>query len=192
MKYTNRLKGSVTQALVRSLLTDAGITVVPLGIEEVIREVSDLEQDKYLALGLPDALRKLPDFFAANRERTKSWLIEVKFRKTWSDDVRAELETKLKEQAKTWTPLYLILFFGETPSYFPGQPSSWVRTGKLSVIDDQLHVEIAGTQKPWLEVKWHELERVQDTFPELDDPARWEEAVIHATLSVSKGLVSLS
>lgn len=145
MDYTNRLKGSVTQALVRSLLTDAGITVVPLGIEEVIRELSDLTEEKYLTLSLPEPLRRLPDFFAVNSERTQSWLIEVKFRKQWSNDTREALGKKLTEQVKAWNPIYLVLFFGESPSKgYQKMPGGWVRASKLVLHEDQLCVEKIG------------------------------------------------
>ncbi len=191
MKYRNRLKGSVTQALVRSLLTDAGITVVPLGIEEVVREVSDMEAAQYAALDLPDTLKKLPDFFAVNRERTKSWLIEVKFRKTWNEEVQKQLYNILREQVETWHPLYLIIFFGDTPSHFPGQPSSWIRVAKL-IWNGDLSVVKDDVQKHWYDVDWKAFSRIQDTFPELGAPEKWEAAVLDATISVSRGLVALS
>lgn len=104
MKYSNRLKGSITQALVRSLLIDAGITIVPLGIEEVIRELSDMPQKQYNALNLPYPLKTLPDFFAINVDRLESWLLEVKFRRTWNSDVQDELYYTLYEQVKSWSP----------------------------------------------------------------------------------------
>lgn len=191
MNYTNRLKGSVTQALVRALLTDAGISVVPLGIEEVIREVSELDAEQYLRLGLPDTLRKLPDFFAANRDRTKSWLLEVKFRSTWTDEVSQQLYVGLKEQVATWNPLHLILFFGDTPSLFPKQPSSWIRVAKL-IWQGDLFVETEKGPKHWFEVDWKEYSRIQDVFPEIGAPEKWEDAVLDATIAVSRGLVSLS
>lgn len=72
MEYSNRLKGSVTQALLKSLLADAGYRVVPLGIEEAIREVTSLDKERYSALELPSVLRKMPDFFIADRELQNS------------------------------------------------------------------------------------------------------------------------
>ncbi len=192
MEYTNRLKGSVTQALVRSLLTNAGITIVPLGIEEVIREIAELRHAEYRALNLPDSLKQLPDFFAVNQDRTQSWLIEVKFRRIWSDEVKAELEAKLKKQVKSWSPIYLILFFGETPSkYYPNTPASWVRAGQLIIVEDELHVRIGRTIKPWNDIEWNDFPRIQDIFPQLNTREKWEEEVISATLEISKGLVSL-
>jgi len=193
MKYTNRLKGSVTQSLVKSLLTDAGITVVPLGIEEVIREVSALSLEKYLTLDLPSSLRELPDFFAVNSERTQSWLIEVKFRKTWNDVVRRELGEKLIKQVMSWSPIYLVLFFGETPSiHYPDTPASWVRAGRLTIENDDLHIQCSHNLKRWSDIVWNDLVRIQDVFPELNAPERWDAEVISSTLKISKGLVDLT
>lgn len=81
MDYKNRLKGAITQVLLKSLLEDAGYRIVPLGIEEVLRELSSLEQEHYKQLNLPPALRKLPDFFVADMEFKKTYLVEVKYRK---------------------------------------------------------------------------------------------------------------
>ena len=192
MKYSNRLKGSITQALVRSLLIDAGITVVPLGIEEVIRELSDMSQKQYNALNLPYHLKTLPDFFAINADRSESWCLEVKFRGNWNNDVQKELYNTLYEQVKSWSPLHLILFFGNTPSYFPENPSSWIRVAKLRCDNDKILVEIKGDLKDWFETEWTEFSRIQDVFSELSSPEKWEDAVLKLTISVSKELVELS
>jgi len=167
--------------------------VVPLGIEEVVREVSDLKEDRYLALNLPESLRRLPDFFAVNRERTQSWLIEVKFRRTWNDAVKNELGGILTEQVKWWSPMHLVLFFGESPSkYYQDQPASWVRAARLTLHDSALHFQFGNGIKAWSDVDWTHLSRVQDIFPQLNEREKWEAEVIAATLEISKGLVAIS
>lgn len=191
MRYENRLKGSVTQALVRAMLTDAGLSVVPLGIEEVVREVAELSIDRYLALELPMRLRKLPDFFVANADRTQSWLVEVKFRRTWNERTREELLDTLTEQAQHWSPLYLVLFWGETPSYYPDQPSSWLKAGKLRWRDEDLWLEAQTGPRLWRECSWTHLDRVQDVFPALNNREVWDAAILNLTIAVSKGLVGL-
>lgn len=192
MNFSNRLKGSVTESLIRSLLADCGLTVVPLGIEEVIREMAELSQERYLALSLPDSLRKLPDFFATNKDRSKSWLIEVKFRKTWTNEVRDELELKLTPQVNVWSPLYLVLFYGESPHpYDTTGPAAWIRVGELRIKDTKLHVMDKGVLKPWSESKWNSMDRIQDVFPELNDKEKWNEGVLKDMLLVSKHLTNL-
>jgi hypothetical protein len=192
VKYSNRLKGSVTQALVRSLLSDAGISVVPLGVEEVVREISELDIKQYQSLNLPLSLRKLPDFFAVNLDRTQSWLIEVKFRKTWNAAVRDELGKTLGEQVRYWEPLYLILFWGETPSKIPSQPSSWVKAVRLGWHSNELWAETDFASYKWSQIEWRDLDRIQDVFPQLNSRDAWDTATLHLTIAVSKGLSGLT
>lgn len=192
MNYQNRLKGAVTQSLVRSLFAQAGLTVVPLGIEETVREVADLPMDQYVGLGLPIALRKLPDFFAANRERTTHWLVEVKYRRQWSDAVRDELGQTLAQQVSTWDPLVVFIFVGETPSQFD-QPSSWVRAAQVKMDGDVLKFRPhgGGDYLPWGQATFFSLQRVQDVFPQLNDAQLWESSALRLTLEMSRGLTRL-
>lgn len=190
MKYTNRLKGAITQSLVKALLSQAKMTVVPLGIEETIREVADLPVAQYLALELSPALRKLPDFFATNAERARYWLIEVKFRSNWSDAVRSELGAALLEQAHVWAPLHVVIFLGDTPSYF-NQPSSWVRVATVFVENEVLKFNHPEGPRNWCDAAWHSLERIQDVFPALNMRELWNDDALAATLQISKGLTEL-
>ena len=57
MNYKNRLRGAITQVSLKSLLENASCRTVPSGIEEVLRELSSLEQEHYKQLNLPPALR---------------------------------------------------------------------------------------------------------------------------------------
>ncbi|MHB1056355.1 MAG: hypothetical protein ACYC0F_00555 [Rhodanobacter sp.] len=192
MDYQNRLKGAVTQSLVRSLFAQAGLTVVPLGIEETIREVSDLPLDQYMRLDLPTALRKLPDFFTTNRERTTHWLVEVKYRRQWNEAVREELGQVLTHQVATWDPLVVFIFVGETPSQFD-QPSSWVRAAQLKLDDGELKFRPhgGGDYLSWSQATFINLQRVQDVFPQLNDTHLWASSALHLTLDISRGLTRL-
>ena len=114
MDFKNRLKGSVTQTLVKALLEDARYRTIPLGVEEVIREVSVLSQRDYSDLELPEVLRKMPDFFVADKDISKAWLVEVKYRKVWNDEARRKLGKQILEQVKVWNPLFLTVFLGNS------------------------------------------------------------------------------
>ena len=81
MQFANRIKGSVTQTLLRALLEDGGYRIVPFGIEEVWRDLALLNEAEYEGLKLPRTLRQLPDFFVANQSFDLTWLVEVKYRK---------------------------------------------------------------------------------------------------------------
>ena len=192
MNYQNRLKGAVTQSLVRSLFAQAGLTIVPLGIEETIREVAELPLTKYLGLNLPLALRKLPDFFATDRDRTTHWLVEVKYRREWNDATRDELEQSLSEQVSTWSPLVVFIFVGETPSRFV-QPSSWVRAAQVKMDNGTLkfnHCE-NGTYVPWSQANFINLQRVQDVFPQLNNSELWASSALDLTIEISRGLTRI-
>src|SRR5688572_19535038 len=112
MDFKNRLKGTVTQTLLKALLEDAGYRVVPLGIEDVIREVTGLPIANYEALNLSFTLRKLPDFFVADRTFGKHWLVEVKYRKQWDKQTRESLGKEMLKQVAQWQPILLVVFLG--------------------------------------------------------------------------------
>jgi hypothetical protein len=111
--FSSKMKGAVTQTLVKSLLEDAGYRVTPLGIEEVVRELASVGQEQYLKLNLPQSLRSLPDFLVTDAAITKTWLVEVKYRRSWDAREIQALHAKLMEQASAWGPFVLLLFLGE-------------------------------------------------------------------------------
>ena len=111
MEFRNRLKGNVAQTLFETLLGDVNYRIVPLGIEEIIREVRNLDSKAYINLGLSQTLRKLPDFFVALPDFQKTYLVEVKYRKNWSDSVRDRLGKEIREQVNQWQPLTLVVFW---------------------------------------------------------------------------------
>ena len=180
MKYTNRLKGAITQTLLKSLLEDAGYRIVPLGIEEVIREIKVLGKKQYLSLKLPDNLRSLPDFFVTDRKVSKVWLLEVKYRKSWGPSTRKILEPGLKQQVKEWDPLYFMMFLGH-PFEDNESPSYRMRVARLSIRKDQLVVidKEGDVQVNWNKANWTDFSRVQDVFKKLDK--KWEKQTIEKT-----------
>lgn len=193
MEYSNRLKGSVTQALLKSLLADAGYRVVPLGIEEAIREVTSLDKERYSALELPPVLRKMPDFFVADRELKYSWLVEVKFRNEWNDDVRRSLEAQLTEQVQAWSPLYVIVFLGTPAKRRDTYPSAWMGVAKLSIKDGQLVVasESGDNEYMWDEIEWSSFARIQKVFLKLDEKEKWDEKTLEKTWTLLGELMKL-
>ena len=52
MHFDRRIKGAITESLVKTLLEDSDYRVIPLGIEEVVREVISLDEDEYRSLEL--------------------------------------------------------------------------------------------------------------------------------------------
>jgi hypothetical protein len=193
MDYKNRLKGAITQVLLKSLLEDAGYRIVPLGIEEVLRELSSLEQGRYQQLNLPPALRKLPDFFVADIEFEKTYLVEVKYRKYWNASTKRCLGRTLLQQLKYWNPLVLMLFIGNpvNPASYPPTPSHYM--GVLWLDYDDEHEEIfwedrKGTYS-WDSVEWGNFKRVQDIFTGVSK--QWSEQTLYKTMSLVSSLKDL-
>jgi hypothetical protein len=175
MDFKNRLKGSLTQTLFRSLLVDAGYYVVPLGVEEVIREVNSLSQPQYQNLELPSVLRRMPDFFVADKNYEKYFLIEVKFRRSWNSFTREQLRENLYAQAQTWGKILLFVLLGETAR--PNSPTEsnaqfigaiWVYSsaGKLHYEGINHHTDDPKTDS-WDNLDWNHFYNIQQLFPEL-------------------------
>lgn len=192
MDYSNRLKGSITQTLLKSLLTDVGYKVVPLGVEEIIREVSTLNHNDYNNLNLPDVLRKMPDFFVSNGDLSQCWLVEVKFRKKWDENVKHALGNGLKKQVESWGDIYVIILLGKSaPDKSSEIPSAWIGVAKVFLNNNILCVSTEdGTTVTWDDLKWVNLQRIQKIFTELDSATKWSEAILMKTLSINKYLIT--
>jgi hypothetical protein len=180
MQFANRIKGSVTQALLRALLEDGGYRIVPFGIEEVWRDLSLLNEAEYTALKLPRTLRQLPDFFVASQSFKKTWLVEVKYRKEWSDEVRDALGRRLKDQVANWSPLYLMMFLGTPAKRNVAAPSSWMGVLRLELDQDQLVARSldGATTTKWNEVTWATFSKIQNVFTTLSDHSKWSEQTL--------------
>src|SRR5579872_2875103 len=62
----NLLRGRLAEQILTVLLERAGYRVTRLGIEVLFDEVKYLDRERYLALGLPEQLRTLPDILVAD------------------------------------------------------------------------------------------------------------------------------
>ena len=180
MKFDSRIKGSVTQALLKSLFEGSGYMIVPLGVEEVIRELTILDSDAYKNLKLPKNLRCIPDFFVANDEMSETWLVELKFRKQWNDDVRKSLSSQLRNQAEHWGPFHLLLFLGESCKKYDYKPSGWFGVARLDYRESELVLlkNNDSVRCKWKDVKWDDLYRIQDVFDKINAKENWQEGVL--------------
>ena len=115
MRFTNIVKGQVTQILVKTLFERVGYRVTRLGVEELFYEVVHLDAKAYANLKLPENLRFLPDFLIAEPDISKAFLLEVKFRKKLDINSAKTLYATLSKQRKYWPDSYCILILGESP-----------------------------------------------------------------------------
>lgn len=180
MDFTSKLKGQITQSLIECLLVDAGLRVVPLGIEQVIREVKLLSKEQYLAAGISPTLRSLPDFFIANSDMSRTWLLEVKYRRHWNEETRADLARSLFSQVKMWQPLHLAVFLGETNNN-PSFPNSYLRMLRLVIHEGAVCHHIAERKfrlgnkvipesfVPVEGIDWLKMDLIQKVFPDISE-----------------------
>lgn len=96
MSFENRIKGDITESIVKALLIDDGYRVIDSGIEHLIREVLCLSREQYMELSFAHALRKLPDLVVMNKDQTVSHLVEVKYKQKWSHQLIIDLEEQVK------------------------------------------------------------------------------------------------
>lgn len=189
MKFENRVKGGVTQTLLKCLLDDAGYRVVPFGIEEAVRELVCLSREEYQTLDLPHVLRKMPDFFVTDKAMKKAWLVEVKFRKRWDEQTRSAIKKDMSSQFKFWLPLHLVVCVQE-PVYEdkPNMPYSYIGAAELMADQDgDLAVvsNCSGLVK-WDNVSWGDFPKIQTVFPGLR--SRYREKTIEATMRAIQSL----
>jgi len=199
MNFQNRVKGAITQTLMKSLLEDAGYRVIPLGVEEVVREVRALSLPEYTNLGLPKILKSLPDFLITDESYSASWLVEVKYRKEWNERVKEELRKEIQLQVQQWQPLLLTVFLGTSVKPDSDKPANSIGVIKLISDRDQLFCSwttatgFNGKKEdrltPWPEITWGDFRRLQDEFQGLG--SRWKESTLSKSLNLLRGLRGL-
>ncbi|MDX9988326.1 hypothetical protein [Thiothrix unzii] len=164
--FSNMVKGQVTQALVKTLLEEADYRVVRLGIEELLREAVQLNGKEYANLDLPKGLKCLPDLLVSNKEMSKSYLVEVKFRKSIDISSLRKLEKKLSEQYEFWPETYTIIIRGDKGVSGGNFHQDYMRV-LLKDDVDKIKSLIRNTSKIDIENIWREfssLDRVFDQF----------------------------
>ncbi len=163
MEFERLIKGHITESLVQTLLEHAGYRVVPLGIEQVIREVKDRG-----SWNLPKPLRTLPDFLITDAEFKKSWLLEVKYRHQWNDYTIKSLEETLTNQVQYWSEFYFLVLLGNCDG---GKVSTASRSGifHLTHRDGKLGYLNKGQFYAWKNAEWKFSSRIHNVFEDLQE-----------------------
>ena len=113
MDFLDRIKKEMSEGIVKAILEHHGYRVIDTGIEKTIREVSCLPQDLYLSLGFPDALRKLPDFVVMDKDQSKKYLVDVKYRFGWNNKML--FDEKIRSQLEIFESMTLVVVNGNPP-----------------------------------------------------------------------------
>lgn len=194
MDFKNRIKKGLTEAVVKSILVDAGYRVLDFGIESQIRELECLTALEYLGLDFPTALRSMPDLLVMDREQTLKHLVEVKFRSGWNVELLLEIE----EQVRLFKEVVLICLNTQpvVPAGRLTSPASYLRCCRLTFQDERYCVELNDHgEKKWLEVgelgthdgQWWGLRPLQEIFAKVDD--RREAGTLFTAIGSIKGLI---
>ncbi len=146
-----------------------------------------------MALNLPRQLRGLPDFFVSTNEIDQTWLVEVKYRKSWTPEVQEALEAQLREQVENWHPLFLMIFLGNS---FDGVNSSPIYHMKVVKLDWDADEGLVTDHPekgrcPWKYSKWEKFMRIQDVFTKCKEKERWEAQTIEKTKEIAIKLKDL-
>ena len=193
IRFTDRLKGDLTQSIFNSLMLEVGLISIPVGIEQVIREVTSLSYDQYSKLALPTNLRSLPDFLVSDRDFTYHKFVEIKYRSTWNAKTRLQLKTKIEAELATWSPLYLVVFLG-SPAEDRGYtevfetPATWLRAAKLGIRDGLIYADVDDGNILWGDLTWKLMCPLQRYFPELKKTFEEEESAMMIASRVGSSL----
>jgi hypothetical protein len=164
MDYSNVVKGHITQSLLKSLLERAGYRVTRLGVEEVFNEIIYLNEEKYRALNLPENLRFLPDLLVAEHNLERAFLVEVKFRKAFTEESAKSLYEELERQRKHWKDSYAVIMVA----------NSWADDNKFH--QDYIRVLRPDETEKLIDTKWirqsdpkRNYECIWKALPKLND-----------------------
>jgi len=196
MKISNVVKGQITQTLMKVLLERAGYRVARFGIEELFQEVVHLSVQQYRALGLPPALRSLPDLLVTDLNIEKAFLVEVKFRALLTAESLRSLHATLTEQSKFWPEMHTVLLTSTTQRSDASFHQDYIRVLRPGEFDrllpNQYLLEHARPENIGHYV-WKELPQLHEVFDRFhwdNDVSRTDDADFIA--SAIKDLKALS
>jgi hypothetical protein len=108
-------KGRFAETIISTILEYAGYRVVRLGVEEAVSEVKAGVARGESPLKLPDQLRTAPDFLVVDPRSGVTTLLEVKFRRTFDDEVARLLHLRLKQQVALWPGTVTAIVCAQVP-----------------------------------------------------------------------------
>lgn len=161
MNFTSFFRGHTVESIFENLLSHAGYTIVPFGIEKTIREVRTFNREDYLSMveNTNKTLRYMPDFFVLDNENKKGWLVEVKYRKDFEDNDRQSFIKEVNDNYKNWRPFILLLAVGNPPQEWDTEKIK-IKLIRAFVINEDIDKDffIKNTK------------RIQEVFTKLSDP----------------------
>ncbi|ELK4796398.1 TPA: hypothetical protein L5Q98_002069 [Pseudomonas aeruginosa] len=192
MEFESKLKGSISETISINIFENAGYRVTPLGIEKVVREIKSLTKDQYLGLNAK-TLKSMPDMLITEPDMSNAWLVEVKYRKSFSSFKNCEkLQKKLNEQSKLRGSLFVLLYVDKKEGISTRAAGSYCGVIEVQSKSGVLHFKQKNGESliKWDRLKWADLARVQSVFTRLKnaDP----DSPIEKSIRIMKSLSSLN
>jgi hypothetical protein len=167
MNFASLLRGRVAERVLVTLLERGGYRVTRLGIEEIFDEIKLLSQSEYLALGLPPALRTLPDILVADPGVSWAALVELKYRRCFDDAVARELHATLSHQREFWPQSHAVIMIAE-PFVEGGRfHQDYIRYVKPGATDKLLWrppSDSYSDERSWMSPVWNSLPTILSLF----------------------------
>lgn len=130
-------------------------------------EVKYLDREHYLALGLPEQLRTIPDLLVADPGVTWARLIEVKFRRAFSKDTADELFETLSDQRCLWPQSYAVVIVGEPfwpEARFHQDYIRVIPPGQTQLLRGPTGVDIPSDKRGAMNLLWDQLPMLTSMF----------------------------
>jgi hypothetical protein len=163
IQFVNIAKAQITQTLLATLLESGGYRVTKLGIEELFGEIKYLDLQSYMTLNLPLQLRSLPDLLVANKEISKVYMVEVKFRKRFDETSAKDLYDELTNQRQYWPQSYAVIMVAE-----PAVPDGKFHQDYIRIVEPNRTDWLIDT-KFSLSRRWERLAQIYHVFEGLGE-----------------------
>jgi hypothetical protein len=171
--FASAAKGGATEALLASLLREAGYSVIPTAIEGLVPALSAMDQDAYQRLSLSPELRLLPDLLVLPCDGA-ALQVEVKFRSRIDREVLRQLLERLRRQQAVHPATQTVLVRGVSPRGEAARVDDLIRVlppGRLALLEAAdlfWHTCVTeGDEEERIEPVWGALRPLTTSFPRL-------------------------
>lgn len=132
----NLVKGKIAETVFAQMLRSTGnFTVLEFGYEKIIPEL--VGRGKQENSEMVEALRTAPDFAVIDNNTKVVYLIEVKYRKSFSDSNILNIAMRM---SASWNPSYLFVA-SESGFYFGGVKEIIENKGKIELFSHSYVLE---------------------------------------------------
>jgi len=126
------IKGKITETIFEEMFRTTGeFTILPTGYEHTVPELAQYQHHVQVQQVLEN-IRHAPDFILLSQDKTKVFLVEVKYRSNFTNKGMFDIAV---EVSKLWNPSYLFLASKDN-FYFSPCNKIVNNNGELEVLND--------------------------------------------------------